>query len=157
MVVKFVGEVDEYPVVALPAGVVGAAVDGRAQLGFGHAGVIGEIVRAQAPFESVAATPRHPQQENFALADGEMTGFKISDRSEPVGAKQPWIARENGKVRKWRLPRGRQLIELRLYFRGIGRCQRINSHAVLAFGGKGRPTRGSSGSRKAFAMVPTVR
>src|SRR6202047_1172092 len=38
------------------------------------------------------------------------------------------VARQNFEMFEWRLPRGRQLIELRLHFGGVGRRDGSNSH-----------------------------
>src|ERR1700676_3422563 len=129
---KLVGQPDQPAVAGFPTGVVGVAVNGGMQLGLVDAGFISEIVRAQAPFERIAAATRYAQQKYFALADGEVTGFQIGDGSLPIGGKQPGVARQNRKMREWRLPGGRQLIELGLYLSGIGRRERINSHDGLS-------------------------
>src|SRR5438046_1403632 len=97
---KFVRQADQYAVAGLPAGIVGRAEHRRAQLFLGHAGLVGEVMHAQAPFEGVAAASGNAQQEYFALPDREMAGIEISNRSLPIGAQQPRVTRKNRKMRE---------------------------------------------------------
>src|ERR1700704_3755839 len=149
-VMEFVRQADQHAVAGFPAGIIGSAEHRRAQLALRPAGLVGEVMHAQAPFEGVAAASGDAQQEYFALADREMAGIEISDRSLPTGAEQPRVTRKNRQMLERRLPRRRQLIELRLDVGGIGRRERGDAHGGLSFCAQGRAGRLSARAEAAI-------
>src|SRR5258708_32324353 len=84
----------------------------------------------------MAAARGNAQQKVLGVAGEEVPGLKMGGGSEPIGPKQPRIACKDFEMFEWRLPRGRQLIELRLHFGGKRRREGVNSHGGFPWGGQ---------------------
>ena len=128
---KFVGQANQQPVVRLPTGVVGLAMDGRVNLRFAEAGLSGEIVNAHTPFVGASAPRRDAQQQDFALPHRHMTGFEIADRRTRKAQQQTFIAGQHGKKFERRRPGGGESVEQRLHVRREGSGDGSNSHGVF--------------------------